>query len=534
MQIGKTQQNAGEVMQSSGKATQSGEGFGDLLELLMGLTEGSQETQGLLTTDAANGQLLELPDEKAEASGEQEAQMACLYLLGHLPVNAVSGEVGSGLGDQAVGMEVRAQQGEEQPFLVPLEGDSPLVTVSIAEPMLPGEIALQEINPEQPHSTPFQVPGKIESQLSQQQPTEPKLLDQLDPSTEPSLVSPNHSTVQETTQKQGAIPVTNGYALYTEKFQNVATPNSDLPMGKSTEPIAQQPVVGATPSELPLANPSGAEKQGILPQDFIELQLSQRLQPTVQRMASQSVDMVVEEQPVLDHPGEVADSSESMEPLLSVTKPVVLQDQQGKQGDNQQGAFQAPTQENGVTMKGFDKPVAQEAEFTLQQDPTQQSTALPERTNLIPMKELPVGQVPSRLMEMVRSMMLQQSHGESTIKMKLQPERLGEVTVKLTWSNGELSAQFITSTGMAKEALESSFPQLRELLAQQNIRLSEAAVFMGQQSGQWGNGTPGQSHQWQYKGQTKQPGNYAEVNLQESVAAAEQKSALEAGVNITV
>ncbi|MEW6697234.1 MAG: flagellar hook-length control protein FliK [Bacillota bacterium] len=109
-------------------------------------------------------------------------------------------------------------------------------------------------------------------------------------------------------------------------------------------------------------------------------------------------------------------------------------------------------------------------------------------------KEVQVNQLPSRITEMIRAMAIQQNLGQTTVRMKLQPEQLGEVTVKLTWAKGELTAQFITATAIAREALESSFPHLKELLAQQDIRLSEAAVFMGQQNEQWGQQN---SRQWE-------------------------------------
>lgn len=148
--------------------------------------------------------------------------------------------------------------------------------------------------------------------------------------------------------------------------------------------------------------------------------------------------------------------------------------------------------------------------------------------------EVQLNQLPVRLTEMVKSMMLQHNPGSTSLKMKLQPEHLGEVTVKLTWSKGELSAQFITSTGVAREALESSFPQLKQLLAQQDIRLSEAAVFMEQQTQQWDHGSQGSNQRWQFRGQTKANRGYPVGTEILQPAAANQTVAANPGLNIVI
>ncbi|GAB6158023.1 hypothetical protein JCM39194_12230 [Desulfotomaculum varum] len=101
-----------------------------------------------------------------------------------------------------------------------------------------------------------------------------------------------------------------------------------------------------------------------------------------------------------------------------------------------------------------------------------------------PQQEMPVSQLPAKISEMIRSWQQQHHPGHTVLKIKLQPANLGEVQVKLTWSKGELSAQFIASTITAKDAIEAAFPQLKEILAQQDIRLSEAAVFLGQSNSQ--------------------------------------------------
>lgn len=69
----------------------------------------------------------------------------------------------------------------------------------------------------------------------------------------------------------------------------------------------------------------------------------------------------------------------------------------------------------------------------------------------------------------------------TTIRLKLEPKQLGELTVRLSYARGELTAHFYTSSVMAREAVEGTLPQLREILSQQNIQLNDAAAFVGQE-----------------------------------------------------
>ncbi|MEG6520910.1 flagellar hook-length control protein FliK [Desulfotomaculum sp. 1211_IL3151] len=150
-------------------------------------------------------------------------------------------------------------------------------------------------------------------------------------------------------------------------------------------------------------------------------------------------------------------------------------------------------------------------------------------------KDVPLTQLPAKLHEMVKGLLVQQHAGHTALKMRLQPEHLGEVTVKLIWSKGELSAQFLTSSGLAKEALETAFPQLRELLAQQNIRLSEAAVFMGQQTNDQGDQNSfAERQRWQENGPKKAKGYPTETNSVEESLPVGGAISPNSGLNLVV
>lgn len=72
----------------------------------------------------------------------------------------------------------------------------------------------------------------------------------------------------------------------------------------------------------------------------------------------------------------------------------------------------------------------------------------------------------------------------TVIRLKLEPRHLGEMTVRLTCNRGELTAHFYTSSVPARDAVEGTLPQLREVLAQQNIQLNDAAAFVGRENSQ--------------------------------------------------
>lgn len=71
----------------------------------------------------------------------------------------------------------------------------------------------------------------------------------------------------------------------------------------------------------------------------------------------------------------------------------------------------------------------------------------------------------------------------TNIRLKLEPENLGELRISLTYSHGKLTADFYTVSHAAKETVEALFPQLRDSLAGANIRLENAEVHLSRGEG---------------------------------------------------
>ncbi|MCG9967977.1 flagellar hook-length control protein FliK [Pelotomaculum terephthalicicum JT] len=68
---------------------------------------------------------------------------------------------------------------------------------------------------------------------------------------------------------------------------------------------------------------------------------------------------------------------------------------------------------------------------------------------------------------------------QTQVQLKLEPEQLGQLTIKLYFHKGELNAHFYTANNSVKEVLEGSLQQLRVSLDQQDLKLNEAFVFVG-------------------------------------------------------
>ncbi|MCA1030074.1 flagellar hook-length control protein FliK [Bacillus timonensis] len=68
-------------------------------------------------------------------------------------------------------------------------------------------------------------------------------------------------------------------------------------------------------------------------------------------------------------------------------------------------------------------------------------------------------------------------NGQTNMVIRLNPDNLGSIMVKLTHLNGELTASIVTSNSVAKELLDSGIHQLRQLLVSQNISIDKIDVF---------------------------------------------------------
>lgn len=70
------------------------------------------------------------------------------------------------------------------------------------------------------------------------------------------------------------------------------------------------------------------------------------------------------------------------------------------------------------------------------------------------------------------------------IRIRLKPESLGKLTIRLIMENGGITAKFITENYKAKDAIESNFNQLQDTLHEKGVNIQELSVFVGNE-GKW-------------------------------------------------
>lgn len=72
--------------------------------------------------------------------------------------------------------------------------------------------------------------------------------------------------------------------------------------------------------------------------------------------------------------------------------------------------------------------------------------------------------------------------GHSEMVMKLEPESLGKLNLKIIVEKGLVTAKFIAESQQVKEVLESSFNQLKDALQEKGISVQNFSVSVGQQA----------------------------------------------------
>lgn len=107
----------------------------------------------------------------------------------------------------------------------------------------------------------------------------------------------------------------------------------------------------------------------------------------------------------------------------------------------------------------------------------------------------------AQLAEAVRGQVLQNGQGQTQIRLQLHPASLGEVNIKLTYQDGNITTHFHAATEQARQAIESSIQQLREALAGYHLNLQSVTVSAGDDGNRWGQQ---EKHGQQFK---KRPGH---------------------------
>lgn len=118
---------------------------------------------------------------------------------------------------------------------------------------------------------------------------------------------------------------------------------------------------------------------------------------------------------------------------------------------------------------------------TQQSNAASQTAALKTAEAQLPTLYLQEPQAAAQLKDRV---MYQVQQKIQTAEIRLAPEELGSVQIKVNLQQDQLSVQFVVQQAQAKEALEQQMPRLRELLQQQGVELTDSQVSQQQQQQQ--------------------------------------------------
>lgn len=106
------------------------------------------------------------------------------------------------------------------------------------------------------------------------------------------------------------------------------------------------------------------------------------------------------------------------------------------------------------------------------------------------------------LEQIVRKAELMVKQNSSQIKIELQPEFLGKLTIKVVMEEGAVTAKFITDNHQVKQMLESNINLLKQSLEAQGMRVERAEVNVQLNNGGLFDGSEGNS-QWMWKQQNQ-------------------------------
>ncbi|OGO78888.1 MAG: hypothetical protein A2Y23_03050 [Clostridiales bacterium GWB2_37_7] len=101
--------------------------------------------------------------------------------------------------------------------------------------------------------------------------------------------------------------------------------------------------------------------------------------------------------------------------------------------------------------------------------------------------------------------------------MKLEPESLGKLNLKLVVENGLITAKFIAESQQVKEVLESSFNQLKDALQEKGVSVQSLSVSVGQQGSEFNSSQSFEQWKRNIKLNSKPTGEYMELDDEISI-----------------
>ncbi|MCM3625947.1 flagellar hook-length control protein FliK [Paenibacillus glycanilyticus] len=149
---------------------------------------------------------------------------------------------------------------------------------------------------------------------------------------------------------------------------------------------------------------------------------------------------------------------------------------------------------------------------------------------------VPVTDFADNMKDFIQKLDIKHGSGMSEATIQLFPKELGQVDVRITMQNGQLTALFHADNAHAKDALDNQMAQLRVALQQQGLSVDKLEVTYGQSAAHLSNGQHGQgTGQQAFSNQNKSKGDGMQEDFESDDA--EQQAIQDLGygraVNVT-
>lgn len=180
-------------------------------------------------------------------------------------------------------------------------------------------------------------------------------------------------------------------------------------------------------------------------------------------------------------------------------------------------------------------PVTAGSTFT---DVFRQTAQLPAKLAPAVQAYVPVDQFADNMKDFIQKLDIKHGNGMSEAVIQLFPKELGQVDVRITMHNGQLTALFHADNANAKDALDNQMAQLRVALQAQGLSVDKLEVTSSQSAAQLTNGQHGQSTgQQAFSNQNKSKGDSLQEDSGFEADVAQQQAIQDLGygraVNVT-
>lgn len=264
--------------------------------------------------------------------------------------------------------------------------------------------------------------------------------------------------------------------------QNQAQPAAKAPVLAAEQPKLELPVTQEAPAVNPQQTPLEKPETAALTQSAAANPAEKSAAPIAQPVVTEETPENAAVNPALKHSAAKSFDSES-----------APQGEQQSAGDSKASQTAALTQTAGSAAKSEPTPsFGQVFSGVSAQQPLTQQSAPVELAEPKAAQQLAKYDVPGQIVEQAR---LIRTDEDTQMVIRLKPEHLGELTLRVRVENGVVNASFYSENAQVRSLLEASLFQLKQDLASQGIKVDNVGVYAGMGQQQPDQGQAGRDQQ---------------------------------------